>query len=570
MTGGGPSITNATYKAEWTFDELGNWTEFKTSTNNGQSWTTQTRQHNDANEVDDDNDHSDPPSATAISNWKDPEFDANGSATKAPIPGSEAVAEHEYVFDAFDRMVAVKQAGEVIAEYRYDGLGRRTRKFAKQSATTNWDVWEYYYGAGWQVVQVRKDTVDRGSNPTTDPVLSTTLKEEYLYHPVYIDAIALRVRDTDSDGDIDELDDPEYYTQDANMNVTALLDASGAVLERYDYDAYGKVTFLDASFQNPSGTSSHDNDILFAGRRLDLETQLYHFRLRQYHPTLGRFVSRDPIGVWGDPGNAGNAYAYVGGNPVNGLDPMGLADMDMWSRTNSDNVDWLTPTARAGMNNGSGIGERLAGVREGLRDLAADVAKEAGETLALHAVSAGSGPALKFAHRQVKRWRAAAKAAETAEDLAHARENLRKYREYRDALKKHRRKKSCVAASARLGDDLAEAASWVKPQKGVFDVVVHGSSDAFHVLHNGKWVKMNHRSLATFMKKQGYSGGPVRLLSCGTGSCPTGVAQNLSNKIGAEVTAPSDTLWIHRNGNLTIGNSPTSNTGVWNTFTPGK
>ncbi len=324
LTGGGPSITNATYKAEWTFDELGNWTEFKTSTDNGQSWTTQTRQHNDANEVDDDNDHSDPPSATAISNWKDPEFDANGSATKAPIPGSEALAEHEYVFDAFDRMVEVKQAGDVIAEYRYDGLGRRIRKFAKQSGTTNWDVWEYYYGAGWQVVQVRKDTVDRGSNPTTDPVLSTTLKEEYLYHPVYIDAIALRVRDTDSDGDIDELDDPEYYTQDSNMNVTALLDASGAVLERYDYDAYGKVTFLDASFQNPSGTSSHDNDILFAGRRLDLETQLYHFRLRQYHPTLGRFVSRDPIGVWGDPGNAGNAYAYVGGNPVNGLDPMGL------------------------------------------------------------------------------------------------------------------------------------------------------------------------------------------------------------------------------------------------------
>ncbi len=293
------------------------------------SWTTQTRQHNDANEVDDDNDHSDPPSATAISNWKDPEFDANGSATKAPIPGSEALAEHEYVFDAFDRMVAVKQAGEVIAEYRYDGLGRRTRKFAKQSATTNWDVWEYYYGAGWQVVQVRKDTVDRGSNPTTDPVLSTTLKEEYLYHPVYIDAIALRVRDTDADGDIDELDDPEYYTQDANMNVTALLDASGAVLERYDYDAYGKVTFLDASFQNPSGASSHENDILFADRRLDLETQLYHFRLRQYHPTLGRFVSRDPIGVWGDPGNAGNAYAYVGGNPVNGLDPMGL--FDVWN-----------------------------------------------------------------------------------------------------------------------------------------------------------------------------------------------------------------------------------------------
>ena len=129
-----------------------------------------------------------------------------------------------------------------------------------------------------------------------------------------------------------------------------------------------------------------------------------------------------------------------------------------------------------------------------------------------------------------------------------------------------------VPAGANLvgaGDDLARAAKWVKPQQGVFDVVVHGSDDAFHVLHNGSWVQVNQRSLATFMRGHGYQGGPVRLLSCSSGACSNGVAQNLANKLGAPVTAPNGTLWIHPNGNLTIGTNPAVNSGSWFTFTPG-
>ena len=119
------------------------------------------------------------------------------------------------------------------------------------------------------------------------------------------------------------------------------------------------------------------------------------------------------------------------------------------------------------------------------------------------------------------------------------------------------------------GDKLAQAAKWIKPQKGVYDVVVHGSADAFHVLHNGKWVRVNHRSLANLIRKDGWAGESIRLISCSSGACPTGVAQNLANKLGARISAPSNTLWIHPNGNLTIGSSPLKNTGIWNIFTPG-
>ncbi len=45
-------------------------------------------------------------------------------------------------------------------------------------------------------------------------------------------------------------------------------------------------------------------------------------------PDLGRFTSRDPIGF---AGGDTNLYSYVGQNPVNFVDPSGLAEMGPWS-----------------------------------------------------------------------------------------------------------------------------------------------------------------------------------------------------------------------------------------------
>lgn len=119
------------------------------------------------------------------------------------------------------------------------------------------------------------------------------------------------------------------------------------------------------------------------------------------------------------------------------------------------------------------------------------------------------------------------------------------------------------------GEQLRLAATKVKNIEGYTDVAVHGNPNNIAVMHNGKEIIMDHRRLANFLKSDsGYQGGKIRLLSCGTGKNPKGFAQNLANKMGVIVRAPSDTLFIYPNGKTVIGSNPLKNTGHWIDFKP--
>ena len=85
-----------------------------------------------------------------------------------------------------------------------------------------------------------------------------------------------------------------YYLGDANYNVTALVNPSGTVVERYSYAPYGKVTVYDAAWTSSGSTSSVGNTILFAGESMDAETGLLYCDARYYSVTLGNFISTDP------------------------------------------------------------------------------------------------------------------------------------------------------------------------------------------------------------------------------------------------------------------------------------
>ncbi|MFA5074416.1 MAG: RHS repeat-associated core domain-containing protein, partial [Nitrospirota bacterium] len=63
---------------------------------------------------------------------------------------------------------------------------------------------------------------------------------------------------------------------------------------------------------NPDDIEDHK----FTGQEEDTETGLYNYNARMYDPTLGRFISADPImGL--------NRYVYAGNNPINAVDPSG-------------------------------------------------------------------------------------------------------------------------------------------------------------------------------------------------------------------------------------------------------
>ena len=53
---------------------------------------------------------------------------------------------------------------------------------------------------------------------------------------------------------------------------------------------------------------------------------LYYNRYRDYDPTTGRYIQADPIGLNG----GANVYGYVGGNPVNWVDPDGLEKINLF------------------------------------------------------------------------------------------------------------------------------------------------------------------------------------------------------------------------------------------------
>lgn len=258
----------------WDYDALGNWDSVTT---NG---TAQTRTHDKQNQI------------TAVSGLTTPTYDAEGNLTKDQNG-------QQYVYDAWNILVRVKNSsGTTIAEYQSDGLGRR---ISESKGGTRTDL---YYSDGWQVLEER---------------VGSAVKSQYVWSQVYVDAMILRDRDTDANGTLDER---LWAVQDANWNVTSLVNGSGAVVERYVYDSFGAVTVYDANWNVRSGGSSYGWNYLFQGLRHDTTTGLYQARNRDLHPTLGRTLQRDPIGF--AAGDA-NVYRWEGNSTASVTDPMGLA-----------------------------------------------------------------------------------------------------------------------------------------------------------------------------------------------------------------------------------------------------
>lgn len=102
-----------------------------------------------------------------------------------------------------------------------------------------------------------------------------------------------------------------YFTRDHLGSVREVMNAAGVMQARYDYDPYGRMTVIAGSFTADFG---------YAGMYYHPASGLNLTLFRAYDSDLGRWLNRDPIGERGGL----NLYAYVGNNPINRVDPLGL------------------------------------------------------------------------------------------------------------------------------------------------------------------------------------------------------------------------------------------------------
>lgn len=111
--------------------------------------------------------------------------------------------------------------------------------------------------------------------------------------------------------------DIRYYHTDAIGSVRLVTDASGAVVERYDYTPFGQDLPGNPSPPDPRG---------FAGKERDQATGLDYFGGRYYQSPAGRFTTVDPVldvpSALSDP-QGWNRYAYARNNPSRYADPDG-------------------------------------------------------------------------------------------------------------------------------------------------------------------------------------------------------------------------------------------------------
>jgi RHS repeat-associated protein len=293
----------------WDLSATGAWHGYQIDANGDGVYTgdgdlDQTRTPNLANEI----------TAVTESNnnqtqWATPAYDARGNMTTVPKPLDPA-ATFTCTYDAWNRLAEVRDGGTLVAKYTYDGLNRRTVVQRTSGGTTTYQ--HLYYNASWQVLETRS-TATAGAEPET-------LQPEYQYvwSLRYVDSPVLRDKNTDANDLCD--DERLYFTTDANHNVTALVDTSGAAVERYVYDPYGNVTTYNGTWSaEVAWDDSKKNEVRFAGYRFDPVTGLYDVRNRVYHPYLG-WLQRDPLGYV----DGMSLYEYCGGGPTGGTDPSGL------------------------------------------------------------------------------------------------------------------------------------------------------------------------------------------------------------------------------------------------------
>jgi RHS repeat-associated protein len=210
--------------------------------------------------------------------------------------------ERTYVWDHAGRLIGctIQPPGAALASveerYLYDARGSRIK------------VWSRTGGSGLGESTVFIDAVfesfseNDGATPVSNSVVHVVAGDDR--------RIALHRFGPPHPRDPAGLD-VQYHLADHLGSSVAVLDASGTVVNREDYAAFGGTTL--GSFARKR--------FRFLGRERDERSGLSRLGARSYAPWLGRFVSCDAQ----PPADEPNPYVYARDSPVTRLDPSGRA-----------------------------------------------------------------------------------------------------------------------------------------------------------------------------------------------------------------------------------------------------
>jgi len=208
------------------------------------------------------------------------DYDANGSLT---IESESNVVTKRFVYNLENRLSEVRDnADSLIASYYYDPFGRRLWKEVAGSRT-------YFAYSG------NKLRAELNSTGTVMRSYGYAPKGHGNVNPLFVRTGA----------------GYRYYLNDHLATPQQLIDRNGARIWQGRQQAFGAT-------QELSGAG--ENNLRFPGQYYDAETGLHYNYFRYYDPSIGRYITSDPIGIAGGL----NSYWYVEGGPLRSIDPYGL------------------------------------------------------------------------------------------------------------------------------------------------------------------------------------------------------------------------------------------------------
>jgi RHS repeat-associated protein len=121
----------------------------------------------------------------------------------------------------------------------------------------------------------------------------------------------------------------EHLYADRLGSIVASFDSLGFIVAANAYDEFG--------VPGVPKQNANRGRFRYTGQIWIPELGQYHYKSRAYSPTLGRFMQTDPIGF----ADGLNMYAYVGNDPVNLIDPLGLSTVCIGGTQTFTRTRWV-------------------------------------------------------------------------------------------------------------------------------------------------------------------------------------------------------------------------------------